>query len=101
MFRRFSLRELNLQNIVFCIVAAYIVVLIIVQQGSLDNQRQKYEEAKEQLQQAEQYQSELLEQQEYVGTDEYKEEKAREAGYVEENETVFVYEFQNESDPQE
>ena len=90
MFGRFRLQDLKLQNIVFYAIALIIVVMIFTQQGSLDAQRQEYDDKVKQLAEAQQYNAELQEKLEYVGTEEYREEKAREEGYVEEDEIVFV-----------
>ena len=90
MFGRFRLQDLKLQNIVFYAIALIIVVMIFTQQGSLDAQRREYDDKVKQLAEAQQYNAELQEKLEYVGTEEYREEKAREEGYVEEDEIVFV-----------
>lgn len=93
MFKRFRLQDLKLQNIIFYVIALYIVVMLVTQQGSLDTQRREYEEAVDRLEAAEQYNAELQAQREYVGSDAYKEELAREEGYVEDDEIVFTYDF--------
>lgn len=90
MFGKFRFQDLKLQNIVFYVLALIIVVMIFAQQASLDAQRQSYDDKVRQLAEAQKYNSELQEKLEYVGTDEYREEKAREEGYVEEDEIVFV-----------
>ena len=90
MFGRFRLQDLKLQNVLFYVIALVIVVLLFAQQGSLDAQRQEYADKLRQLEEAQRYNVELQEKLEYVGTDEYREEKAREEGYVEEDEIVFV-----------
>ena len=90
MFRRFRLQDLKIQNILFYLIALVIVVMIFTQQGSLESQRQAYDEAEKNLAAAQQYNAELQERREYVGTKEYQEEKAREEGYVEEDEIVFI-----------
>ena len=90
LLRRFRLQDLKLQNIVFYGIALYIVVMLFVQQSSLDSQRKAYEDSVKQLEAAKQYNEQLQEQSKYVETDEYLEELAREEGYVEEDEIVFI-----------
>lgn len=93
MIKRFRLQDLKLQNIIFYVIALYIVVMLVTQQGSLDAQRKAYEDAVNRLEAAEQYNAELQKQREYVGTEAYKEELARENGYVDDDEIVFTYDF--------
>lgn len=93
MFKRFRLQDLKLQNIIFYAIALYIVVMLFTQQSSLNAQRQAYEDAVKRLEAAEQYNSELQKQREYVGSDAYKEELARENGYVDDDEIVFTYDL--------
>lgn len=90
LFGRFRLQDLKLQNIIFYAIALAIVVMIITQQGSLESQRQAYDKKLKQLETTQQYNAELQEKNDYVGTEAYREEKAREEGYVEEDEIVFI-----------
>lgn len=92
MFKRFRLQDLKLQNFIFYGIALYIVVMLFAQQSSLDAHRKGYEDAVRNLDAAQQRNVQLQEQREYIKTDDYKEELAREEGYTAGDEIVFVME---------
>ncbi len=84
-------RKMNLQNLVFLGIAAYLIVLLFTQQGTLDRNRETYEKLQKQITEETERQGELNEEMELVGSDEYIEQKAREElGYVKQDETVFI-----------
>ncbi len=95
LIKRFSLKNLRLQNIIFYAIAAYIVVMIVVQQGSMDTHRKRYEDAVKERQAAEQYHAELVEKQEHIGSVEHKKEQAKESGYISNNEIYFDFEYES------
>lgn len=84
-------RRLNLQNLVFLGIAAYLVVLLFTQQGTLDRLREEHGTLQTQIEEETERQKKLQEELERVGTDAYIEEKAREElGYVKQDETVYI-----------
>lgn len=89
MFKRFRLQDLKLQNLIFYGIALYIVVMLFAQQSSLDSHLKAYEDAERNLDALKQRNIQLQEQREYIKTDEYKEELAREEGYIAGDEIYF------------
>ena len=83
-------KKFDLRNLIFIALAVYLVVLLFTQQGTLDRNRESYNNLQSQIEEAQTENAKLREEYENIGSDEYIEQKAREAGLVKSDEVVFV-----------
>ena len=83
-------RKFDLRNLIFIALAVYLVVLLFTQQGTLDRNRESYNNLQSQIEEAQTENAKLREEYKNIGSDEYIEQKAREAGLVKSDEVVFV-----------
>ena len=83
-------RKFDLKNLIFIALALYLVVLLFTQQGTLNRNRKNYNNLQEKIADAQEENKQLQEEYENIGSDEYIEQKAREAGLVKSDEVVFV-----------
>ncbi len=83
-------KKFDLRNLIFIALAVYLVVLLFTQQGTLDRNRESYNNLQDQIKEAQAENDKLKEEYENIGSDEYIEQKAREAGLVKSDEVVFV-----------
>ena len=81
----------SFQNIVFALVAVYLVYLLVSQQSTLSENMRKNAEIKQEIGAAEQKLEELENEAEIIDTREYIEKRAREElGYVYSDEIVYI-----------
>ena len=81
----------SLQNFIFLAVAAYLVFVLVSQQGTLTENINRNIELKSEIAAASEELSGLEEEEELLDTDEYIERRAREdLGYVKNDEIVFI-----------
>ena len=83
-------RKFDLRNLIFIALALYLVVLLFTQQGTLDRNRETYNNLQQQIADAQEENEQLKKEYENIGSDEYIEQKARESGLVKSDEVVFV-----------
>ena len=83
-------RKFNWKNIIFIGLAIYLLVLLFTQQSTLDRNRASYRSLQNKIAGEQSENNRLQEEYDRIGTDEYIEEKAREAGLVRSDEIVFV-----------
>ena len=86
------LKKIDRKNIIFIGLAVYLLILLISQQSTLSRNRQTYQNLQDKISQASSQNSKLKKEYENIGTDEYIEKKAREAGLVRPDEIVFITE---------
>lgn len=75
---------------VWCFVAGVFLYTLVTQQINLASIRRETAQCKAEIDAQKEEYSRLKEKAKYNSTDEYYEEKARDKGYVRDNETVFV-----------
>ncbi len=83
-------KKFDLKNLIFIALALYLVVLLFTQQGTLNRNRKTYNNLQEKIVDAQEENKQLQEEYDNIGSDEYIEQKAREAGLVKSDEVVFV-----------
>lgn len=83
-------KKFNLRDFIFLALGVYLVVLLFTQQSTLDRNRTAYSDLQQKISVAKNENKKLIEEYNQVGTDEYIEKKAREAGLVKPDEVVFV-----------
>ena len=82
--------KFDYKNLIFIAIAAWLLVLLFTQQGTLDRNRDTYNTLQQQIVDAQSENEKLQKEYENIGSDEYIEQKAREAGLVNSDEVVFV-----------
>ena len=83
-------KKINLRDFIFLALGIYLVVLLYTQQSTLDRNRTTYNDLQQKISVAKNENAQLTKEYSQVGTDEYIEKKAREAGLVKPDEVVFV-----------
>ena len=83
-------KKLNLRDFICLALGVYLVVLLFTQQSTLDRNRTAYGDLQQKINVAKNENPKLKEVYSQVGSGEYIEEKAREAGLVKSDEVVFV-----------
>ena len=85
-------RKFDRKNFIFIGLAVYLFILLITQQDTLSRNRSTYNNLQNKIQTASDENAKLKKEYESIGTDEYIEKKAREAGLVRSDEIVFITE---------
>ena len=84
-------RKPRFQNIIFIVLATYLIFLLFAQQRTLNRNIENYTKITQKVEEEKSKGEQLKDELNQVGTDEFIEKKARdELGYVKRNEKVFV-----------
>lgn len=85
-------KKFDRKNFIFIGLAVYLLILLFSQQGTLSRNRSTYNNLQDKIQAAQNENAKLKKEYESIGSDEYIEKKAREAGLVRSDEIVFITE---------
>jgi cell division protein FtsL len=84
-------KKMRFQNIIFLLLAAYLIFLLFTQQRTLNQNLNNYNKVTQSINEEEEKNAQLQDELSKVGTDEFIEQEARnELGYVKSNERVYV-----------